>query len=97
MNRKTASYWKSRREGDFKAALVWFRQLMQRNGLADWPKQEPDSATVLRDDIADFLAGLPVKMPNTDLHKPQLARKLNRSASGGHVEDYPKKENGRGN
>ncbi len=63
MSRKTLSYWKVQREGDFSAAKIWLGRLLKRHGgLAIVTS---NASGILRDDLADALAGKKLRLPKT--------------------------------
>ena len=83
MSRQTASYWKSARKAEYRNAIEWFARMLKRSGLDDWPEMRRDLATVLRDDLADAMAGEPLKIPKTEMPVPQFARKLRKNSFAG--------------
>ena len=83
MNRKTASYWKSVRKAEYWQAIAWLGALLKKNGLDATPEMRRDLATVLRDDLADAMAGEPLKIPKTEMPVPQFARKLRKNSFAG--------------
>lgn len=62
MTRQTASYWKNSREHDYEAARKWLAVLLYRHGLTGLPEGRADLATLRRDDLADAMAGLALKV-----------------------------------
>lgn len=83
MNRKTASYWKSARKAEYWKAIAWLGGLLKKNGLDATPEMRRDSATVLRDDLADVMAGEPLKIPKIEMAVPQFARNLRKNSFAG--------------
>jgi hypothetical protein len=65
MNRKTASYWQNTRKVEFMAAMEWLLFLLKKHGF-DAIDPPDEVATVLRDDLADAMAGKVLKIPKTD-------------------------------
>jgi len=75
MNRKTAHYWKRQRSADFQSAGRWFVELLKKHNAL--PTVENDLSGMLRDDLADALAGKRLKVPKTELSAPLRVDKLN--------------------
>lgn len=75
MSRQTASYWQSARKSEYRDALQWYARMLAAHGLESIPEMRADLATVLRDDLADVLAGDVVKVPITDCQAPILSKK----------------------
>ena len=82
MPRQTASYWKaSKQKIALDAAGQWFFALLKKHAATN---VMPSSASgLLRDDIADFLAGNPVKLPKAGLSAPALPKRRGKGFAGG--------------
>lgn len=63
MSKKTASFWKSSRRTEFEIAARWFVGLLKRHSA--FPTDSGGASGMLRDDLADVLAGKVLKVPRT--------------------------------
>ncbi|MCX6879858.1 MAG: hypothetical protein NTW21_39545 [Verrucomicrobia bacterium] len=81
MTRQTASYWKTQNKREFEKAKKWLGGFLARHGglhLVENP-----ASGMLRDDLADVLAGKVLKIPKTGASVPLFARKLRKGAFAG--------------